>query len=162
MNGRILVVGMALFALLFGLALWWFQTRGYYETVTGVTSVTIAGVSVPVTGYEGIDADTSPLKMRGCFHAEAAEAIEGPEATEPEPLVAPGWFSCFDAERIEADIDAGAARAVLAEFNQPYGFDRIVAAYPDGRAFQWRRINKCGAASFEGDPPPDGCPPKDD
>lgn len=159
MNGRFLVGGLVLFALLFGAALWWFQTRGYYETVTGVASVTIAGVPVPVTDYEGIDASTSPLKMRGCFRAGA---IDGPDAPEPEPLVAPGWFSCFDAEQIEADINSGAARAVLAEFNQPYGFDRIVAAYPDGRAFQWRRINKCGAAHFAGDPPPDGCPPKDD
>ena len=84
-----------------------------------------------------------------------------PEAPDAEPLVAPGWFDCFDAEAIAKDLDAGAARAILAEFNEPYGFDRIIAAYPDGRAFQWRQINACGAAAFDGSELPAGCPPNE-
>ena len=81
---------------------------------------------------------------------------------EADPLVAPGWFECFDAERIAQDLGAGRARAILAEFNEPYGFDRIVASYPDGRAYQWRQINRCGKAAFDGDPLPEGCPPRDE
>lgn len=159
MNGRYLAGGLVAFALLFGAVLWWFQTRGHYVTVEGVQSVTVAGETIPVAHYEGIDAASSPLKLRGCFRAEG---LDGPEAPEAEPLVAPGWFGCFDAERITQDLAAGRARAILAAFNEPWGFDRIVASYPDGRAFEWRQINRCGRASFEGERPPEGCPPKDE
>ncbi|MEM7523220.1 MAG: DUF6446 family protein [Pseudomonadota bacterium] len=158
MSGRLIAGGLVAFALLFGAALWWFQTRGHYQEVVGLDEVVIAGVATPVVGYRGIDAVSSPLKLRGCF---TAEPLTGPPAPEAEPLIAPAWFDCFDAEALATDIAAGAATAILAEFNTPYGFDRIVAAYPDGRAFQWRQINKCGSAHFEGDPPPEGCPPKD-
>ena len=156
MSGRLLAGGLVLFALLFGVALWWFQTYGFYQE-TARSEVMIAGAAIPVAEYRGIDADTSPLKLRSCFRAER---IEGPAPEGPDPLVAPGWFDCFDAETLAKDIEAGAARAILAEFNAPYGFDRIVAQYPDGRAYQWRQINKCGTASFDGDPLPEGCPAK--
>ncbi len=158
MSGRWLISGLLGFAVLFGIALWWFQTRAYYvrETVEGPRAVLIAGREVPAAGYDGIDASTSPLKLRGCFRLAAP--LDGPPADKPEPPVSPGWFDCFDAESLDADLKTGAAAAVLAEFNAPYGFDRVVAAYPDGRAFEWRQINKCGDAFFEGDPVPEGCP----
>ena len=76
-----------------------------------------------------------------------------------EPLNAPGWFGCFDAARIGADIASGAARTVLARANAPYGFDRVMALYPDGRAYVWPRINACGEAVYDGQPAPAGCPP---
>lgn len=159
MNGRLIAGGLVLFSLLFGAALWWFQTRGHYEEVTGITEITVNGVPVAVSDYVGLDAVSSPLKLRGCF--SSAAPLTGPEAPEAEPLVAPGWFPCFDAEAIAGDIASGAAIAILAEFNAPYGFDRMIAAYPDGRAFQWRQINTCGDAHFAGDPLPAGCPVKE-
>lgn len=160
MNGRFIAGGLVLFSIVFGAALWWFQTRGWYEEVTGVEAITIDGAATPVENYRGIDADTSPLKLRGCFVVAAGE-ISGRPAVDADPLIAPGWFDCFDAEAIATDLEAGAARAILAEFNEPYGFDRIIAVYPDGRAYQWRQINACGTAAFDGDPPPAGCPPKE-
>lgn len=160
MSGRLIAGGLVLFSLLFGAALWWFQTRGYYQEVAALDAVEIAGAPAPVSGYRGVDADTSPLKLRGCFTVDDPAAISGaPPAEDAAPLIAPGWFDCFDAKAIAADLEAGAATALLAGFNQPYGFDRIVALYPDGRAFQWRQINKCGKAHFEGDPVPEPCPP---
>ena len=157
MSGRVLAGGLVLFALIFGAALWWFQTRGYYvETVN--ETVTVAGVVIPVTNYQGIDADTSPLKLRSCF---TADPIDGPAPERPDPLIPPGWFDCFNAEGIATDLASGDARAILAESNVPYGFDRIIAQYPDGRAYQWRQINNCGKASFDGDPLPAGCPEKE-
>ncbi len=155
MNGRLIAGGLVGFALVFGAALWWFQTRGHYVSVEGVEEVVVAGEHVPVAHYEGIDGGSSPLKLRACFRADG---LDGPEAEAAEPLVAPGWFACFDAERISQDLAAGRARAILAESNAPYGFDRVVAAYPDGRAYEWRQINRCGHAFFEGEPVPDGCP----
>ena len=156
MSGRILAGGLVLFALIFGAALWWFQTRGHYERVSGLTEITVGGQQVVVEGYQGLDAATSPLKLRGCFRSGP---IEAPFADRPEPLVAPGWFGCFDAETLARDIESAAATAYLAEFNAPYGFDRIVARYPNGAAYQWRQMNKCGEAAFAGDPLPEGCPP---
>ncbi len=159
MNGRLIAGGLVVFSLLFGAALWWFQTRGYYEPVTGLTEVIVAGVAVPVSDYRGIDAVSSPLKLRGCFTTLAP--VMGPEAPEAAPLIAPDWFDCFDAAALTAAIASGAATAVLAEFNTPYGFDRMVAAYPDGRAYEWRQINACGTAAFNGDDLPAGCPAKE-
>ena len=120
------------------------------------SSITIDGVAVPVANYRGIDADTSPLKMRACFEADG---LAGPAAEAPTPLTTPGWFDCFDADGIARDLASGAATAILAATNEPYGFDRIVAAYADGRAFQWRQINRCGEAVFQGDPAPEGWAP---
>ena len=157
MSGRVFSIGLILFCVLFGVALWWFQTRGFYEE-TARSEVVVAGAVIPVDAYQGIDADTSPLKLRSCF---TAAPIDGPAPERPDPLIAPGWFDCFDAKTISDDLKAGAARAILAESNVPYGFDRIIAQYPDGRAFQWRQINKCGTAAFDGDPLPDGCPPQE-
>ena len=72
----------------------------------------------------------------------------------------PDACTALSIERPLLVTDPGiAALPLLAESNEPYGFDRIVAYYPDGRAFQWRQINTCGAASFAGDPLPEGCPP---
>jgi hypothetical protein len=75
------------------------------------------------------------------------------------PLVAPGWFDCFDAATIGGDLQSGRAVAVLGEENVTYGIDRVIALYPDGRAFAWHQINACGEVVFDGDPPPEGCPP---
>lgn len=155
MNGRILVSGLVLFSLVFGAVLWWAQTRGWYDEVNDLTSITINGVEVPVTEYRGTDGDSSPLKLRGCF---LVGDFKAPEASGVEPLVAPGWFDCFDAEEIANDLLSGTAKAYIADSNERYGFDRVIAVYPDGRAFQWREKNKCGDAVFEGQPAPEGCP----
>ena len=158
MSGRVFIYLFMGFTALFAVALWYFQTRGHLEQVTGLQSVTIAGTAYPVMNYQGIDANTSPLRLRGCFRLSGP--VEAPEAPEATPLTTAGWFDCFDERRLTSDLEAGAARAVLAEFNRPYGFDRIVAIYPDGRAFQWRQMNECGDAQAEGGPLPPHCPEK--
>jgi len=73
--------------------------------------------------------------------------------------VAPRWFDCFDAGEIGRALEEGRAVAYLGASNDPYGVDRIVAVYPDGRAFAWTQLNRCGEVVFDGDPVPDGCPP---
>ncbi len=157
---RILLIGFAIFLTVFTVALWYSQTRAYYYDVTGVDSVKINGVDVPVSDYTGIDADTSPIKIRACFTITGDIPSDVVVAQGAEPLIAPPQFSCFDARQIEADIHDGAARALLAASNDIYGFDRIIAFYPDGRAFMWRTVNECGKATFDGKTAPDTCPPK--
>ena len=164
MSGRVLTLGLVLFAVVFGAALWWFQTRAYYGEMEGVTEIEIAGVSVPVEDWRGIDADTSPLKLRACFRLagdpppELIAAAEDPAADEATPLVAPSWFECFDAPALARAMAEGRAVAALAERNVPWGFDRFVAVDLESRrGWMWRQLNDCGAATFEGDPAPEGC-----
>ncbi len=159
MNGKLFVSVLLAFCLVFGAALWWFQTRAFYQTVEGVTQVSAYGDAFPVSDYQGIDADTSPLKMRACFKVDWDYFPSDEYAEVAAPLNAPGWFDCFDHEQIGADIKSGSATAILSDENMPYGIDTFIAQYEDGRAFMWRQINKCGTAVFGGDPLPDGCPP---
>lgn len=139
MSGRTFILGLLAFTAVFGVALWYFQTRAWYSEIDADT-VLIAGTAYPVTDYRGIDAPTSPLKRRACFRLEAA--IDAPPAPDPTPLVAPGWFDCFDAGALARALEAGEARAFVAERNEPQGIDRIVAVYPDGRAYEWRQLNQ--------------------
>ncbi|MHA3915658.1 DUF6446 family protein [Halovulum sp. GXIMD14793] len=147
MSGRILAGGMVIFAAVFAAALWYFQIYAYYLRVDGLTSVSVQGRDIAVQDYTGIDADTSPNKLRGCFKVDPA-AFEGvPLAKDPEPLVAPGWFDCFDAHGLSADIEAGKAVAYLAaDETQPgaqgYEIHRMIAVYPDGRAYMWRHYRE--------------------
>jgi hypothetical protein len=139
-NGTVLALGFALVAVLFGAGLWYAQVHAFYERVQGLGAVTVAGVAVPVTAYDGLDGAASPLKLRGCFRLDPAALPAAPPAANPTPLVAPGWFPCFDARALDAALKAGEARALLAAAGEPPGFDRILAVFPDGRAYQWRQI----------------------
>jgi hypothetical protein len=138
MTGKVFVVGLIVIAAVFGAGLWYSQEYAFYERADGQITVRIAGEDVPVENYEGIDGTSSPLKLRGCFRVDP-ERVVGPVSDDPAPTVAPRWFGCFDAARIGEDLEYGRARAVIAEEN-PRGVFRIVAVYPDGRAFQWRQI----------------------
>ncbi len=159
MNGKIVMGGLLGFALIFGAALWYFQTRAFYETVTDVTEVTAYGDAFPVSQYQGIDASTSPLKLRACFKVDWDYWPSDEFKEAAVPLTAPDWFDCFDAVAIAADLANGHATAILADENEPYGFSRFIAQYEDGRAYMWRQINECGEAQFAGDPLPENCPP---
>lgn len=159
MMGKTLVKGLLVFCIVFGIALWYYQTRAYYDRVDGLTEVSAYGDAFPVSDYQGIDAETSPLKLRACFTVDWDYYPSDEYKLAAEPLVAPDWFSCFDAEQITLDILNDKAIAILAAENEIYGFSRYIAQYEDGRAFMWRQINECGEASFAGDDLPEGCPP---
>ena len=147
MNGKILAGGLVLFAAIFGAALWYFQLYAYYEDVSGLETVEVQGRAVPVSDYRGVDADTSPNKLRGCFTVDP-DAFEGvPLAENPEPLIAPPRLDCFDAEQIARDLEAGRAVAYLAGDETPeeavdYEVVRMIAVYPDGRAYMWRHYRE--------------------
>lgn len=163
MSGKVIVVALVIFTAIFGGALWYFQTAAFYARVTDVTEIDVQGHSLQVVKYQGIDADTSPLKLRACFRIRDGVAPDAlahfPRADDATPLVAPAWFDCFDAPALQAGIDAGPLRPIVAGANEPWGFDRIVATWPDGRGVMWRQMNRCGKAKFEGADLPEGCPP---
>jgi hypothetical protein len=140
MSGKRLVSGLLVFTVIFAAALIWFQFFAYYHRERGVTALPAPGGPVPVADYDGIDADTSPLKLRGCFRVDPALVGDLPPAERATPLVAPFWFRCFDAGRLTRDLASGAAAARLVAHDTPSGFDLLVAVYPDGRGYLWRQL----------------------
>ena len=163
--GRVLVVMLVVTALVAGIALWWFQTRAYYFEIdaerAAMTVVPAGGEGsrpIPVTEFEGIDSDSSPIRFRACFQVDPAIVDDAALAPDAVPLTAPGWFDCFDAAAIGAALRSGEATAILSRRNDPYGIDRVIAIFPDGRSFSWRQLNRCGEAVYDGQPAPDGCP----
>lgn len=140
MKGKIIAITLVTLAVVMGAGMWWFQTRAWYDPAPARDQVDVAGVAVAITDFQGLVSEMSPLKLRSCFRVSGAP--DAPTAPEPTPLIGPDWFECFDAAQIQRDLDAGAATAYLAAADEPKGFDRIVAVYPDGRAFEWRQVNE--------------------
>lgn len=160
--GRLIAAALVLAGVLAGAGMYYLQVYGYYDRLEPRIALTVDAADgvrrLDIADYQGIDSGSSPLRLRECF-----TVLGQPEGLLPydgaDPLNAPGWFGCFDAAAIGADLAAGRARAVLVEGNAPFGFDRVMALYPDGRAFVWPQANACGAAHFDGRPLPQGCPP---
>jgi hypothetical protein len=168
MSGKAVGILLVALGLIAGGAMYWLQVYAFYHEVRLASDggdVTIRATradgtieDIPVVDFHGIDAESSPIRFRACFVTSAAQngLALYPSA---QPLVAPGWFDCFDAAAIGADLEAGRAVAVLGEENVLYGIDRVLALYSDGRAYAWHQINACGEVVFDGEPPPEGCPP---
>jgi len=160
-SGRAVVTVLVLAAAISGGAMYFLQVWGLYDRLPATDRLTVATADGPaefrVTDFRGIDSDSSPLRRRACFTLHAAEGLIPYPA--PTPLNAPRWFDCFDAERIDRDLAAGRADAWLVEADFAWGFDRVMAVYPDGAAYLWNQMNVCGRAHFDGRPLPPGCPP---
>lgn len=153
MNGKLVGGFLVLSALLAGVGLYYTQVYAYYQPVDAsapaaeirLTNIE-TGQPEPILaeGYEGIDADSSPLRYRACFHTPLTLAMLTETFTVYEkatPLNGPGWFGCYNAASIGADLESGAAVAFLSEHDIHPGVDRVVAVYPDGRAFVWQQLN---------------------
>ncbi|MFG5383372.1 DUF6446 family protein [Yoonia sp. R2-816] len=164
---RIAIVGILMLAVIAGALLYYQQVYAYYTLVQAenadvrLTNL-VTGEAEPILfdNFQAIDADSSPIRYRACFTTPLSLATLTETFVirdDAEPRTAPGWFDCFDAEQIGADLQ-GEAIAFLAVENIHYGIDRIVAVYPDGRAYAWHQINECGEVVFDGNPVPEGCP----
>ena len=77
------------------------------------------------------------------------------------PRNAPGWFDCFDAEAIGAEITAGTALTFLSQKNIHFGVDRVVAITEDGRGYVWHELNDCGEKAYDGTIVGEECPRPD-
>jgi hypothetical protein len=159
--GRFVALVLLASGLLAGVGMFYLQVWGYYDRLEprdSLSVLTASGpVDLPITGFEGIDSGSSPLRARACFTL-TGPVPDLPAASPATPLNPPFWFSCFDAPAISTDLAQGAARAVVVDGNFRFGFDRVMAHYPDGRAFLWSQMNACGLAHFDGRPLPAGCP----
>ena len=165
---RVIIVIMLLIGAAAGGVLYYQQVYAYYEEVAfSADAVQLTSVStgqaepIVVDSFDAIDAISSPLRYRACFETPLSQAMLTETyviVDDAEPRVAPGWFDCFDATQIGADLSDDAI-AFMGIENVEYGIDRIVAIYPDGRGFAWHQINACGEVVFDGNTPPDDCPP---
>ena len=162
MMGRILVIFLLSCTVLAGAGMYYLQVYAYYITLPEQNQIALTpmGALAPqdfaVTNFQGIDSDSSPIRYRACFDIATDPAGLTPYAGAT-PLIAPGWFDCFDAKALTEALEDGRATAVLSQSNVIYGIDRVVALI-DGRGYAWHQINACGAAHFDRDPVPAGCP----
>ncbi len=169
-TGQILTGAIVISALLVGFGVYYTQVYAFYREIPATSPeaqirlTTLAGVEEPILTDDltAIDADSSPIRFRACFHTAQSMAM----MTETyrvydnaTPLIAPSWFSCFDAKTIGRALEDGQAVAYMGQENITYGVDRVVAVMDDGRAFAWNQINPCGAEVFDGNDAPPGCPP---
>ena len=144
MNGRIVGIGLLAVAVIAGGGMWYLQEYHFYDRLPAMEALTVqtgAGpVTIPVTDFQGIDADSSPLRWRAC--AVLADQPDDPVPFDgATPLGAPGWFDCFDHGQLTADLASGAAQAVLGQAEIRPDVDRVLAIYPDGRVYGWHQYN---------------------
>jgi hypothetical protein len=171
MSGKIIGLVLILCAALAGGGLYYLQVYGFYEEVAAsdapdVRLVPIDGdtpESIAYTDFRAVDAESSPIRFRGCFSTDAPlESLSArfTAADNVTPRNAPGWFDCFDAEAIATELAAGTARAFIGQKNIHYGVDRIVAITTDGRGFIWHDLNDCGEKAYDGTVVGEECPPR--
>lgn len=169
MIGKLLAGLIVVTALVAGVAMYYLQVYAYYDEVaaTGTDDVQMTSLTTgqpePIVydNFKAIDSDSSPIRFRACFttsHSQAMLTETYQPYDKPEPLVAPGWFDCFDAKEVGRALENGTALAFLGQKNFRYGIDRIVAVMDDGRGYVWHQINHCGEVVFNGEPVPADCP----
>ncbi|MFV0299993.1 MAG: DUF6446 family protein [Paracoccus sp. (in: a-proteobacteria)] len=151
MNGKWPAIALILAGLGAGGGVWYAQEYGFYAAIdpagpgAAITAVAAADgtlLDLPIADFQGIDATSSPLRWRACFRLTEPPL---PDSLTPyegaTPLNGPAWFDCYDAGRIAADLASGAAMAVLGAPEIRPDVDRVLAIYPDGRAFGWHQYN---------------------
>lgn len=151
MKGKYLMGGLLGFTAVFAGALWYFQNYAYYvvsQSRDFDIALTLVSDGAPQAilahDFKVLSAETSPLKFRACFTVDNSI----PMLTETyaiyenaTPLIPPSWFRCFDAGEISDDLETGRAVAFLSVADVAHGVDRVVAVYPDGRAYAWQQLN---------------------
>ena len=167
--GKFLAIVLVTCGIIAGGAMYYLQVYAYYSTVVpnGSTDVVLKPLdgsvaqAIAYIDYKAIDSNSSPIRYRACFTAEnTADELKALYVTikDAEPLVAPGWFDCFDAKEIGAAIESQSATSFLSIENVSYGIDRIVSVLDDGRGYAWNKINRCGKIAFAGKTLPPDCP----
>ena len=98
-SGKFVSGGIVAVTAAFGIGVYYAQVYGYYETFSqGDVSLTSLESGqperIPVTTFEGIDADSSPIRYRACFTTTLSTALLTETFTtldKSEPRNAPDW-----------------------------------------------------------------------
>ena len=152
-----------------GAAIYYLQVYAYYEEVTlrpGLDVVLLPqtgedSVAIVYDDFQAIDASSSPIRYRACFTTEVTRDELTQTFTvlqEQKPRIAPGWFDCFDAQALGAELEAGTATAFMSIKNISYGVDRIVAVTDQGNGYVWHELNNCGKKAYDGTVVGETCP----
>lgn len=167
-NGKLVALAIVIAAALAGVGIWYTQSYAYHIPAPTQDTVTFTlrngeNRALPVIDFQAIRSESSPLGFRACFTLTQlprgfAETYDRP--AEDAPTIAPGWFDCYDAQKLGADLRTRDAIALLGTKNIAYGVDRIVALYPDGRGFAWHQLNNCGRKAYDGTVVGESCPPR--
>lgn len=146
--GKIAAASLVLATVAAGAGVWYAQEYGFYSRIdpdSPAAAVQIQTAEGParldMIGFDGIDADSSPIRWRACFRIEGYLPADALPFDGPTPLNGPNWFDCYDAAQIGTDLESGAARAVLSQSEIRPDVDRVLAVYPDGRAYGWHQFN---------------------
>ena len=126
---------------IFTAALFYFQNYAYYESTDIRQNFFLGNKRHEISNYQGIDSESSALKLRECFVIDSLDDIGLSKYEKPTPLTAPFWFKCFNAEKITKDLEDGKASAFLFQKEEFDGIDNVMAIYPDGRSYRWRQLN---------------------
>lgn len=144
MNGKIVGIGLLAVAVIAGGGMWYLQEYHFYDRLppadTMIVQTSAGPATLPVTDFQGIDADSSPLRWRACA-VLAQQPVDPVPFADATPLGAPGWFDCFDFAQLTDDLASGAAQAVLSQAEIRPDVDRVLAIYPDGRVYGWHQMN---------------------
>jgi ABC-type sugar transport system ATPase subunit len=141
MNGKRFIILFISSVVIFTAALFYFQNYAYYDPIDIRQNILLGKKRYEISYYQGIDSESSGLKLRECFVVDTLENINLPIYEKPTPLIAPFWFKCFNAERITKDLEDGKASAFLFQKEEFDGIDNVIAIYPDGRSYRWRQLN---------------------
>ena len=141
MNGKRFIVLFLSRVFIFTVALFYFQNYAYYDSIDSRQNILLGKKRYEISYYQGIDSESSGLKLRECFVVDILDDINLPKYEKPTPLTAPYWFKCFNAERITKDLEDGKASAFLIIKEEFDGIDNVIAIYPDGRSYRWRQLN---------------------
>jgi hypothetical protein len=151
-NGKLVAGFIVIVALAAGAAIYWLQEYAFYTPAKFQPGAEIdltlleTGVPEPILAedVQGIDATSSPLRFRACFHTPMSQAMltETYKVYEgATPLNGPTWFDCFDAGAISKALETGEAIAFLSQANIAPQIDRVIAVFPDGRAYAWHQVS---------------------
>ena len=141
MNGKRFIILFLSSVFIFTAALFYFQNYAYYNHIDIRQNISIVEKRYEISYYQGIDSESSGLKLRECFVVDSLDDINLPKYDKPTPLTAPFWFKWFNAERITKDLEDGKASAYLLKKEEFDGIDNVIAVYPDGRSYRWRQLN---------------------
>jgi len=167
MIGKLIAGFIVVSAIVAAAAMYYLQVYAFYDEVNapqdGMVMTTYGGSEqrIIAKNFQGIDADSSPIRYRACFttpHSLAMLSETFELYSSAEPLTAPSWFDCFNAEGIANDLNSGQALAFLGVKNIAFGVDRIVVVASDGRAYAWNQLNNCGQRAYDGTAVGEECP----
>ena len=141
MKGKYFIFLFSVGLVVFTAALFYFQNYAYYDPTDIRQNFFLGDKRYEISNYQGIDSESSALKLRECFIIDNLDNIDLSKYEKPTPLTAPFWFKCFNAERITKDLLDGKASAFLFKKEEFDGIDNVIAVYPDGTSYRWRQLN---------------------